>query len=45
MVTQEELERGHCWFGSDKAGGREVTAFKREARWRQHRWAVEELAV
>lgn len=45
MVTQEELERANCWFDSDKSGGREMTAFKREARWRQHRWAVEELAV
>lgn len=34
-----------CWFESDKVGGPLMTAFKREARWRQHRWAVDELSV
>lgn len=34
-----------CWFDSDKAGGPEMTAFKREARWRQHRWAVDRLSI
>jgi PD-(D/E)XK nuclease superfamily len=33
-----------CWFDSDKAGSPEMTAFKREARWRQHRWAVDRLS-
>ena len=31
-----------CWFDSDKVGGPHITALKREARWRQHRWAVDE---
>ena len=34
-----------CWFDSDKVAGPQMTAFKREARWRQHRWAVDELSV
>ncbi len=43
--TRQDLIDAACWFDSDKAGGPEMTAFKREARWRQHRWAVDELAV
>lgn len=43
--TQQDLIDADCWFDSDKAGGREMTAFKREARWRQHRWAVDELSI
>jgi hypothetical protein len=43
--TQQDLIDAACWFESDKAGGRAMTGFKREARWRQHRWAVDELAV
>lgn len=43
--TQQDLIDAACWFDSDKAGGRAMTAFKREARWRQHRWAVDELAT
>ncbi|ABL79458.1 MULTISPECIES: hypothetical protein [unclassified Nocardioides] len=43
--TQQDLIDAACWFDSDKAGGTEMTAFKREARWRQHRWAVDELAI
>lgn len=43
--TQQDLVDAACWFDSDKAGGREMTAFKREARWRQHRWAVDALSI
>lgn len=43
--TQQDLIDAACWFDSDKAGGREMTAFKREARWRQHRWAVDECSI
>ena len=43
--TQQDLVDAACWFDSDKIGGRAMTAFKREARWRQHRWAVDELTV
>lgn len=40
--TQRDLEEAGCWFDVDKVGGHPaMTAFKREARWRQHRWAVE----
>ena len=42
-ATQQDLIDAACWFDSDKAGGTEMTAFKREARWRQRRWAVDEL--
>lgn len=38
---REELEAAHCWFSTDAAGGAAMTAFKREARWRQHVWAKE----
>lgn len=37
--TQQDLMDAACWFDSDKAGSPEMTAFKREARWRQHRGA------
>ena len=43
--TQQDLVDAACWFDSDKAGSPEMTAFKREARWRQHRWAVDNLAI
>lgn len=43
--TQQDLMDAGCWFDSDKAGSPEVTAFKREARWRQHRWAVDHLSI
>ena len=43
--TQQDLMDAACWFDSDKAGSPEMTAFKREARWRQHRWAVDELSI
>lgn len=43
--TRQGLIDASCWFGSDQASGPEMTAFKREARWRQHRWAVDELSV
>ncbi|ROR93059.1 PGN_0703 family putative restriction endonuclease [Nocardioides aurantiacus] len=43
--TQAELETAHCWFDSDKAGGAEMTEFKRLARYRQHRWATEVKGV
>jgi hypothetical protein len=36
---------GDCWFAGDSAGGAAMTNFKREARWRQHRWAVEVMSV
>lgn len=39
--TQQELEDANCWFDVDKAGGTEMTSFKRSARWHQHRWAVD----
>lgn len=41
---QDLLDAG-CWFNIDKVGGLEMTAFRREARWRQHRWAVDELSI
>lgn len=34
-----------CWFDSDKAGTPEMTALKREARWRQHRWAIDTVSI
>ena len=43
--TQQDMMEAACWFDSDKAGSPEMTAFKREARWRQHRWAVDELSI
>jgi hypothetical protein len=43
--TQHDLTDAACWFDLDKAGGREMTSFKREARWRQHRWAVDERSI
>lgn len=43
--TPQDLMDASCWFDSDRAGGPEMTAFKRTARWRQHRWAVDELQV
>lgn len=43
--TVEVLKEAHCFFAGDRAGGPEMTAFKQEARWRQHRWAVEELGI
>ena len=43
--TQQDLKDAGCWFDSDKVGTPEMTAFKREARWRQHRWAVDTLTV
>lgn len=45
LPTREELERVGCWFDADRAVGAEMTAFKREARWRQHQWAVEVLGI
>lgn len=43
--TQQDLQDAGCWFDSDKAGTSEMTAFKREARWRQHLWAVDTLSI
>ena len=43
--TQQDLRDADCWFDSDKVGGPQMTAFKREARWRQHRSAVDELSL
>lgn len=43
--TQQDLKDAGCWSDSDKAGTAEMTAFKREARWRQHRWAVDTLSI
>lgn len=40
--TEKQLADADCLFSTDKVGGPEMTAFKREARWRQHRWAVTE---
>src|SRR4051794_38427099 len=34
-----------CWFDGDSAGGAAMTSFKREARWRQHRWAVDVMSI
>lgn len=45
MQTRQDLRDAACWFDSDKVGGPHMTAFKREARWRQHRWAVDELSI
>lgn len=45
MPSRDDLKDAGCWFDADKAGGQAMTAFKREARWRQHRWAVDELGV
>jgi hypothetical protein len=45
VPTEQDLIDAACRFDSDKAGGQAMTAFKREARWRQHRWAVDELSV
>lgn len=41
----QDLRDAGCWFDIDKVGGLEMTAFRREARWRQHRWAVDELSI
>jgi len=43
--TEQDLRDAGCWFNTDKVGGPEMTAFKREARWRQHRWAVDEMSI
>ncbi|WP_370518418.1 hypothetical protein [Nostocoides sp. HKS02] len=43
--TQQDLKDAGCWFDSDRAGTPEMTAFKREARWRQHRWAVDTMGI
>jgi hypothetical protein len=43
--TQQDLLDAACWFDTDKVGGPVMTAFKREARWRQHRWAVDALSI
>lgn len=43
--AEQDLRDSGCWFNTDKVGGIEMTAFKREARWRQHRWAVDELSI
>jgi hypothetical protein len=43
--AEQDLRDAGCWFNTDKVGGLEMTAFRREARWRQHRWAVDELSV
>ena len=35
-LDRTTLEQAHCWFGSDRVpGDPEITAFKREARYRQ----------
>lgn len=43
--AEQDLRDAGCWFNIDKVGGLEMTAFRREARWRQHRWAVDELSI
>lgn len=43
--SQQDLIDAGCWFAVDKAHSPEMTEFKREARWLQHRWAVEEQGV
>lgn len=43
--AEQDLRDAGCWFNTDKVGGLEMTAFKREARWRQYRWAVDELSI
>jgi len=43
--TQQDLIDAHCWFDSDKVGGPLMTSFKRETRWRQHRWAADQLSI
>lgn len=37
--TTEDLAEADCRFSTDKVGGPAMTAFKQEARWRQHLWA------
>lgn len=44
-VSKQDLIDADCWFDVDKTSDAEMTAFKREARWRQHRWAVEEHGI
>lgn len=45
LPNQPDLEATGCWFDADTAGGRAMTTFKRTARWRQHRWAADELGM
>lgn len=36
--SRSELEAAHCWERVDRAGGEEVTAYRRRLRLRQARW-------
>ena len=44
-VTRQDLVEAHCWFTADLADSPTMTAFKREARWRQHLWARRRLQI
>jgi hypothetical protein len=43
--TRQDLIDAGCWFAVDAAGGAAMTNFKREARWRQHCWAVDVRSI
>jgi hypothetical protein len=44
-MSKQELVEADCWFTADLADSARMTAFKREARWRQHQWAVKRLGI
>lgn len=44
-VSKQDLVDAHCWFTADLADSPGMTAFKREARWRQHQWATLRLHI
>src|SRR4051812_14598392 len=37
-VDKATLQAANCWFSVDRVPNREMTAFKREARYRQSKW-------
>jgi hypothetical protein len=43
--TDQDLRSAGCLFSTDRVGGPKTAAFKRAARWSQHRWAVDELGI
>ena len=44
-MSKQDLVDAHCWFTADRADSPRMTAFKREARWRQHLWATRQLRI
>ncbi len=44
-MSKQDLVDADCWFTADLADSPEMTAFKREARWRQHLWATRRLGI